>query len=89
MSDRSDDQTTMGIPAEVLAARDKFEQEYWTSPHPCQPFIVGVGIEAAENGYCISVMLYNALPSGISFPYHYEGIPVHVEVVGRIVGQKE
>ncbi|MGH2697906.1 MAG: hypothetical protein ACRDJL_01730 [Actinomycetota bacterium] len=47
-----------------------------------RPTVNGVGISPFEDGFCIKVNLER--PSDEDLPQEFEGVPVRVEVVGRI-----
>ena len=48
------------------------------------PGVVGVGITKAGEDYALKVNLREPLPAGVSAPERIGGVPVRVEVVGRI-----
>lgn len=47
-----------------------------------RPSVNGVGIAPLEDGFCIKINL--AEPSDEEFPQEFEGVPVRIEVVGKI-----
>ena len=48
------------------------------------PGVVGVGITKIGEDYALKVNLGAPLPTGVSAPERISGVPVCVEVVGRI-----
>jgi len=46
--------------------------------------VVGVGITRVENGYGLKVNLLAAPPADALLPTEVDGVPVRLEVVGRI-----
>jgi hypothetical protein len=48
------------------------------------PGVVGVGITKVGEDYALKVNLRAPLPAGVSAPERIGGVPVKVEVVGRI-----
>ena len=48
------------------------------------PGVVGLGITKIGEDYALKLNLGAPLPSGISVPERIGGVPVRVEVVGRI-----
>jgi len=48
------------------------------------PCVVGVGITKVGEDYALKVNLRAPLPAGVSVPERIGGVPVKVEVVGRI-----
>ena len=48
------------------------------------PGVVGVGITKVGEDYALKVNLRAPLPAGVSVPERIGGVPVKVEVVGRI-----
>ena len=46
--------------------------------------VVGVGIAPLEGGYAVKVNLEEPLPEGTLLPVSVDGVPIRVEVVGRI-----
>jgi hypothetical protein len=46
--------------------------------------VVGIGITKVDDGYGIKVNLQEAPPPGIVLPQSVLGVPVKIEVVGRI-----
>ena len=48
------------------------------------PGVVGVGITKIGGDYALKVNLRAPLPRGVSAPERISGVPVCVEVVGRI-----
>jgi len=49
------------------------------------PGVVGVGITKVGEDYALKVNLRAPMPKGVSAPASIDGVPVYVEVVGRIV----
>ncbi len=49
--------------------------------------VVGVGIAPLEDGYALKVNLEEPLPVGVSLPGSIDGVPLRVEVVGKIIKQ--
>jgi hypothetical protein len=48
------------------------------------PGVVGLGITKIGDDYALKVNLGAALPSGVCAPERIDGVPVQVEVVGKI-----
>jgi hypothetical protein len=46
--------------------------------------VVGVGITRVDGGYGVKVNLRDELPRGKTAPRSIDGVPIVVEVVGRI-----
>jgi hypothetical protein len=46
--------------------------------------VVGIGITRVGDGYGLRVNLDAPLPSGTNFPETIDGVPIDIEVVGRI-----
>lgn len=49
--------------------------------------VVGIGITRVDAGYGLKVNLREAPPRGVSLPDAIDGVPVRIEVVGRIRGR--
>lgn len=47
-----------------------------------RPAVNGVGIAPFEGGFCIKINLER--PSDEELPEEFEGVPVRIEIVGRI-----
>jgi len=45
----------------------------------------GIGIGRVEDGYCVKINLNEYPPEAVRLPDDIDGVPVQVEVVGRIV----
>jgi hypothetical protein len=48
------------------------------------PGVVGLGITKVGKDYALKVNLDAALPAGVTAPQHVDGVPIKVEVVGKI-----
>ena len=48
------------------------------------PGLAGIGITKVGDDFAIKVNLREPLPAGVSAPERIDGVPVCVEVVGRI-----
>ncbi len=46
--------------------------------------VVGVGIVSVDDGYGVKVNLARPLDPGASVPAEIEGVPIRIEVVGKI-----
>jgi len=46
--------------------------------------VVGVGVTRVDGGYGVKVNLESAPPAGTPLPAAVDGVPVKVEVVGRL-----
>jgi hypothetical protein len=49
--------------------------------------VVGVGLTRVDSGYGVKVNLESAPPAGTQLPNAVDGVPVQVEVVGRLKKQ--
>ena len=49
------------------------------------PGVVGLGITKVGEDYALKVNLTEALPAGVTPPQHIDGVPLHLEIVGKIV----
>jgi hypothetical protein len=49
--------------------------------------VVGVGVTRKNNGYAVKINLGAAAPAGTKLPENVDGVPVVVEVVGRLTKQ--
>jgi hypothetical protein len=49
--------------------------------------VVGVGLTRVDGGYGVKVNLESAPPAGTRLPDAVDGVPVRVEVVGRVKKQ--
>ncbi len=47
--------------------------------------VVGVGITQVDGGYAVKVNLRAKPTGGVELPESIEGVPVQLEIVGRIV----
>jgi hypothetical protein len=48
------------------------------------PTVVGVGIAKFAQGYCLKINISQDVGDVQSLPQSIDGVPVHVEVIGRI-----
>ena len=62
------------------AAKDKAKQLFREN--------VGVGITRVDDGYAVKVNLENPMPADESVPTSIDGVPVRIEVVGKIHKQQ-
>ena len=46
--------------------------------------VAGVGVTRTDGGYAVKVNLRKAPPVGVALPHTIDGVPVRVDVVGRI-----
>jgi hypothetical protein len=53
------------------------------------PAVRGVGIARRASGYAVKLNLAEPKPRGLNIPKAVEGVPVVVEVVGRIAAQPD
>jgi hypothetical protein len=49
--------------------------------------VVGVGVTRKNGGYAVKINLGAAAPPGVVLPEDVDGVPVVVEIVGRLMKQ--
>lgn len=64
---------------QARAAKERVKEQWGHIPS-----LVGVGINQVHGGFGVKVNLSEPAPPGTSLPESIDGVPVLIEVVGRI-----